>query len=130
MKQAIIDKGGKVGDLTTYADAIANLPSGGDNEEIIFTSSEYSTMVFSGKLNKLPFPNTILVALYYIDEDGGMYTGKTASVNNLDEEISIGYGTLGSITLVSVYAHNADVTESDILNGASYMVPVKVNILN
>lgn len=30
IKQAIIDKGGEVGDLTTYADAIANLPSGGD----------------------------------------------------------------------------------------------------
>lgn len=29
IKQAIIDKGGEVGDLTTYADAIANLPSGG-----------------------------------------------------------------------------------------------------
>lgn len=29
IKQAIIDKGGQVGDLTTYADAIANLPSGG-----------------------------------------------------------------------------------------------------
>ena len=29
IKQAIIDKGGEVGDLTTYAEAIANLPSGG-----------------------------------------------------------------------------------------------------
>ena len=29
IKQAIIDKGGEVGDLTTYASAIANLPSGG-----------------------------------------------------------------------------------------------------
>ena len=29
IKQAIIDKGGEVGDLTTYADAIINLPSGG-----------------------------------------------------------------------------------------------------
>lgn len=29
IKQAIIDKGGEVGDLTTYADAITNLPSGG-----------------------------------------------------------------------------------------------------
>lgn len=28
IKQAIIDKGGEVGDLTTYADAIVNLPSG------------------------------------------------------------------------------------------------------
>lgn len=28
IKQAIIDKGGEVGDLTTYADAITNLPSG------------------------------------------------------------------------------------------------------
>lgn len=28
IKQAIIDKGGQVGDLTTYADAISNLPSG------------------------------------------------------------------------------------------------------
>ena len=28
IKQAIIDKGGEVGDLTTYADAIINLPSG------------------------------------------------------------------------------------------------------
>lgn len=31
IKQAIIDKGGEVGDLTTYADAIANLPSGGSD---------------------------------------------------------------------------------------------------
>lgn len=30
IKQAIIKKGGKVGDFTTYASAIANLPSGGD----------------------------------------------------------------------------------------------------
>lgn len=30
IKQAIIDKGGEVGDLTTYAEAIDNLPSGGD----------------------------------------------------------------------------------------------------
>ena len=30
IKQAILDKGGQVGDLTTYADAIANLPSGGE----------------------------------------------------------------------------------------------------
>lgn len=29
IKQAIIDKGGEVGDFTTYASAIANLPSGG-----------------------------------------------------------------------------------------------------
>lgn len=29
IKQAIIDKGGEVGDLTTYADAIYNIPSGG-----------------------------------------------------------------------------------------------------
>lgn len=29
IKQAIIDKGGEVGDLTTYASAILNLPSGG-----------------------------------------------------------------------------------------------------
>ena len=29
IKQAIIDKGGQVGDFTTYAEAIANLPSGG-----------------------------------------------------------------------------------------------------
>lgn len=29
IKQAIIDKGGEVGDLTTYAEAIANLPIGG-----------------------------------------------------------------------------------------------------
>lgn len=29
IKQAIIDKGAEVGDLTTYANAIANLPSGG-----------------------------------------------------------------------------------------------------
>lgn len=29
IKQAILDKGGEVGDLTTYADAITNLPSGG-----------------------------------------------------------------------------------------------------
>lgn len=28
IKQAILDKGGEVGDLTTYADAITNLPSG------------------------------------------------------------------------------------------------------
>lgn len=31
IKQAIIDKGGEVGDLTTYADAITNLPSGDSN---------------------------------------------------------------------------------------------------
>lgn len=31
IKQAIIDKGGEVGDLTTYAEAIANLPSGDPN---------------------------------------------------------------------------------------------------
>lgn len=31
IKQAIIDKGGEVGDLTTYADAITNLPSGDPN---------------------------------------------------------------------------------------------------
>lgn len=30
IKQAILDKGGEVGDLTTYADAITNLPSGGE----------------------------------------------------------------------------------------------------
>lgn len=30
IKQAIIEKGGQVGDFTTYAEAIANLPSGGD----------------------------------------------------------------------------------------------------
>ena len=29
IKQAILDKGGEVGDLTTFADAITNLPSGG-----------------------------------------------------------------------------------------------------
>ena len=31
IKQAILDKGGEVGDLTTYADAITNLPSGDPN---------------------------------------------------------------------------------------------------
>lgn len=34
IKQAIIDKGGQVGDLTTYADAIANLPSGGGGGDV------------------------------------------------------------------------------------------------
>lgn len=33
IKQAIIDKGGEVGDLTTYADVIANLPIGGDTNQ-------------------------------------------------------------------------------------------------
>lgn len=32
IKQAIIDKGGQVGDLTTYAAAIADLPSDGDGD--------------------------------------------------------------------------------------------------
>lgn len=40
IKQAIIDKGGQVGDLTTYADAIANLPSGGGGGDVNPTASK------------------------------------------------------------------------------------------
>lgn len=40
IKQAIIDKGGEVGDLTTYADAIVNLPSGGGGGDVNPTASK------------------------------------------------------------------------------------------
>lgn len=40
IKQAIIDKGGEVGDLTTYASAIANLPSGGGGGDVNPTASK------------------------------------------------------------------------------------------
>lgn len=40
IKQAIIDKGGEVGDFTTYASAIANLPSGGGGGDVNPTASK------------------------------------------------------------------------------------------
>lgn len=40
IKQAILDKGGEVGDLTTYASAIANLPSGGGGGDANPTASK------------------------------------------------------------------------------------------
>ena len=43
IKQAIIDKGGEVGDLTTYATAITNLPSGGGGSS---TSSSKNDVTF------------------------------------------------------------------------------------
>jgi hypothetical protein len=43
IKQAIIDKGGEVGDLTTYAAAIANLPNGGSGGS---TSSNKNDVTF------------------------------------------------------------------------------------
>ena len=137
IKEAIIYKGGEVGDLTTYADAIANLPSGGggggSNDEYVFTADSYSTMSFYGKLNKLPFPNTTLLALY--DVGGGHPTEtvyKDVTNDNIDEELDLARHMLGSdIKLLGVFARNSDVTEDDVLNGATnFIVPVRVNILN
>ena len=48
IKQAIINKGGEVGDLTTYAEAITNLPSGGggDSSQLNFdgVSEDYEIL--------------------------------------------------------------------------------------
>lgn len=65
IKQAIIDKGGEVGDLTTYAAAITNLPSGGDNKKITFTGTIFSDRI-SGTLTGVP-EKGLFIIIYMSD---------------------------------------------------------------
>ena len=50
IKQAIIDKGGEVGDLTTYDDAIANLPSGGGDVNPIAEKNDVTFYDYDGTI--------------------------------------------------------------------------------
>lgn len=71
IKQAIIDKGGEVGDLTTYAAAITNLPSGGDNKKITFTGT-IDTDNISGTLTGVPERGLFII----------IYIGDSLFMNN------------------------------------------------
>lgn len=54
IKQSIVDKGGEVGDLTTYAAAIANLPIGGDSSQLNFDGvPEDFSIVSSNRVQKI-----------------------------------------------------------------------------
>lgn len=83
IKQAIINKGGTIeGDITTWADAISGISSGGSgvNEEYVFNgrlSYGGSTVTITGDLNKLPASDGthLLVAL-------GLVTGTICYVSD------------------------------------------------
>lgn len=93
IKQAIIDKGGEItGDITTWADAINGISGGGGSteEDLIFTGTLSNNKTLTGKLNYLPFTNTI-VHLIYSDNDmiSSVSLSNGVDISNITESITL-----------------------------------------
>lgn len=72
IKQAIIDKGGTInGDITTWADAISGIETGGggSSEEYVFTGSisyNMTEITLTGRLSSIPELSPIFLVLVYL----------------------------------------------------------------
>ena len=119
IKQAIIDKGGTVGDITTWADAISGISGGGGESENNITLSGTISRTnrraqISGTLYPLP-DNCIRGYLVAISHNGSVIVTASTYVNPSDPTISFSLNfdeivdPKTSIVLVFMYALEGDV---------------------
>lgn len=87
IKQAIIDKGGEIsGDISTWADAISAIQTGGGSSESEYTftgtlTPSMTEIVVNGSLNKVPDTGrNYLLALGWFS--GGLCYGSNYIINN------------------------------------------------
>lgn len=77
IKQSIINKGGEIsGDISTWATAIDNLPSGGGGEELIFEGTYYKDFMGVGINGQMTTPAPFAGRLYII-----YFNGSTISLH-------------------------------------------------
>ena len=102
IKQAIIDKGGTIsGDITTWADAISGIETGGggSSEEYVFTGSisyNMTEITLTGRLSNIPELSPIFLVLVYLGTEVMASKRFVSDINALTASIDTGEPLIGN----------------------------------